>query len=392
MFIVTDNPMPNGMAATERIKCYAKAATQQGIPCEIDIFHRTEIYGRKPRNTEGNGEIDGYDFHYIHNTPLRGSNVFSRRISDWLDKLRTVSYLNKNLSKNDVLFLYASEEKTLTCMLAILAHLRGAIILRELCEYPYGYVDETPMTRIRAKWYLRTFFHHFDGAICISEALYQLAQKHHHKGHYLKLPIMVEERDDIEAYHGKRPYIFHGGTMSERKDAIVSTMKAFAKANHKIGYGLDFILAGPKSPHENELNEIIRSNHLQDHVTFLPLLNHDELLRYQKGAFLTILNKNDNLQNQYGFTTKLGEVLISGTPVITTTVGEANYWLRDGESAYIVSPNSPDDITNKIVQAFNNKEERDAIALNGKKIAQQYFNTTYQGKRLSAFFETLRKK
>ena len=389
LYIVTDNPMPNGMAATERIKCYARAATQQGIATEIDIFHRTEVYGRPPRNTEGNGEIDGYLYHYIHNTPLRGSNVISRRLSDWADKIRTVVYLHKRMRQDDVLLLYASEEKALTRMLALLAHRRHTPIIRELCEYPYGYVDETPFTRIRAKWYLRTFFHHFDGAICISEALYQLAKKHHPKGKYLKLPIMVKERTDIEPYHNDRPYIFHGGTMTERKDAIVSTMKAFAQASHQINYGLDFILAGPKSPHDKELEEIIREHQLQDHVRFLPLLSHDEALRYQKGAFLTILNKNDNLQNQYGFSTKLGEVLISGTPVITTTVGEANNWLKDGVSAYIVQPNSPDQIAAKIVQAYNNEKERKAIAANGQQVAAQYFNTAYQGQRLKQFFDEL---
>ena len=392
LFIVTDNPMPHGMAATERIKCYAKAATQHGIPCEIDIFHRTEVYGRTPRNTEGNGEIDGYHFHYIHNTPLRGSNVISRRLADWADKIRTVVYLHKRLQKDDVLLLYASEEKALTRMLALLAHHRGTPIIRELCEYPYGYVDETPFTRIRARWYLRTFFHHFDGAICISEALYQLAQKHHPKGKYLKLPIMVKERADIEPYHGGRPYIFHGGTMTERKDAIISTMKAFAQASHEINCGLDFILAGPKSPHEKELAEIIRENGLQDHIRFLPLLSHDESLSYQKGAFLTILNKNDNLQNQHGFSTKLGEVLISGTPVITTTVGEANFWLEDGVSAYIVKPGKPEEIAAKIVQAFNNEKERQAIAEKGRQVAAQYFNTTYQGQRMKQFFGELHER
>ena len=180
--------------------------------------------------------------------------------------------------------------------------------------------------------------------------------------------------------------------MTERKDAIISTMKAFAQASHKINCGLDFILAGPKSPHEKELAEIIRGNGLQDHVRFLPLLSHDESLRYQKGAFLTILNKNDNLQNQHGFSTKLGEVLISGTPVITTTVGEANLWLEDGVSAYIVKPGKPEEIAAKIVQAYNNEKERQAIAEKGRQVAAQYFNTTYQGQRMKQFFGELHER
>ena len=127
-------------------------------------------------------------------------------------------------------------------------------------------------------------------------------------------------------------------------------------------------------------------------MRFLPLLSHDESLRYQKGAFLTILNKNDNLQNQHGFSTKLGEVLISGTPVITTTVGEANLWLEDGVSAYIVKPGKPEEIAAKIVQAYNNEKERQAIADKGRQVAAQYFNTTYQGQRMKQFFGELHER
>ena len=48
VYILTREPFPNGMAATNRIKCYAKAILQKGVLCEVLIFTRTEIYGKPP--------------------------------------------------------------------------------------------------------------------------------------------------------------------------------------------------------------------------------------------------------------------------------------------------------------------------------------------------------
>ena len=180
--------------------------------------------------------------------------------------------------------------------------------------------------------------------------------------------------------------------MYERKDAIVSTMRAFADACVKLDHKIDFILAGPSSPHRDELDAIVREAGISQNVTILPQLSQKEIGSYQRGAFLTILNKHDNPQNRHGFSTKLGEVLMSETAVITTSVGEANHWLKDGESAYIVEPHRPELISAKIVEAYLNDEERKSIARHGKEIAAKYFGLEYQGKRLHNYLMDLGKK
>ena len=45
IYIVTGEPFPNGMAATNRIKCYAKAIHEGGLECEVVVYRRTEVYG-----------------------------------------------------------------------------------------------------------------------------------------------------------------------------------------------------------------------------------------------------------------------------------------------------------------------------------------------------------
>lgn len=43
VYIVTTEPFPNGLAATGRIKCYAKALISEGVDVEVVNFHRTEV-------------------------------------------------------------------------------------------------------------------------------------------------------------------------------------------------------------------------------------------------------------------------------------------------------------------------------------------------------------
>uniref|UniRef100_UPI004038A576 glycosyltransferase family 4 protein n=1 Tax=Odoribacter laneus TaxID=626933 RepID=UPI004038A576 len=184
------------------------------------------------------------------------------------------------------------------------------------------------------------------------------------------------------------PYLFHAGTLTEYKDAVISTLKAFIIAVNEIKIPVKYLLAGPVSPHKKEIEGLLYEHKIENRVIFLGNLKPSEVIKYQKGAFLTVVNKNDNIQNRYGFSTKLGEILWSGTPVITTTVGEANYYLKDGESAYIVEPHNPRLIAEKIIQAFSNPEESRKIAEAGKKIAQDSFNCLSQGKRLASFFSS----
>lgn len=99
VYIVTTEPFPNGLAATGRIKCYAKALISEGVDVEVVNFYRTEVYGKQPHNQEGLGENEGIPFRYIGGTPLRGKYKIYRYLNDLLDKIRLLMYLDKNINE-----------------------------------------------------------------------------------------------------------------------------------------------------------------------------------------------------------------------------------------------------------------------------------------------------
>lgn len=106
------------------------------------------------------------------------------------------------------------------------------------------------------------------------------------------------------------------------------------------------------------------------------------LLKISSYVLMVIYNKYDTQQNRYCFSTKLSEYLSFSRPVITTTIGEANNYLKDGVNALIVEPHKPELIADKIVYAFSHPEEAEKMGKEGYKLTKKEFNCVYQAKRI----------
>lgn len=394
VYIVTKEPFPNGMAAVNRIKCYAKAITEQGVECEVLIFTRTEKYGKAPRNMSGKGVSDeGIPFCYIGGTPLRGENVFIRQINDRLDKWNTLRILKRNLCPGDVVFMYF-EDVNFSLRLIKVAHSKGAVAVRDLCELPYGTGKETATAVQRRRKTLEKQLPLLDGIIPISDALLHLAQKYANKHClFLKVPIMVDyEKYALEdkSSEAEIPYIFHSGTLYEQKDGILGMIIAIGQAVANSSKPFMFISTGTLegSPHEEKIRSLIDRYNLKDKILFTGYLSIEELRDYLSKASLVIINKYRTQQNLYCFSTKLGEYLAAEKPVIITNVGEAMNWL-DNQTAYIVEPNDIENLSEKIVYALQHENESLEKARRGNDLCKKYFDYRTWGEPIYAFMNNI---
>ena len=101
-----------------------------------------------------------------------------------------------------------------------------------------------------------------------------------------------------------------------------------------------------------------------------------------------IINKYVTQQNKYCFSTKLAEYLAAEKVVIITNVGEAVYWLKNKESAYIVEPENTEKLSESIIYALENRELSKGIAKNGKELCKRSFDYRCYGKILLDFLKT----
>lgn len=397
VYIITNEPIPNGLAATNRIKCYAKALIQAKIQCEILVFTRTEIYGRKPKNIEGKGVFESIPYRYIGGTPLRSKNIIIRQINDIRDKLALILYLLINIREGDIVLSFCGGNVDFINEVIKIVHRKGAKFVRELCELPYGTSVETSVKRKLRQKTLQKQFPICDGFIAISQELVLLANDYKSSfAKVIKIPILVDyEKYDIPdmSSESKCSYIFHSGTLYEQKDGILGMIQAFGIASMKLSFPIYFISTGEidKSPHALEIRNLIKKYNLEDKLYFTGYLTDDELKKYLSEASLVIINKYRTQQNRYCFSTKLAEYLAAGKPLIITNVGEAVKWLKNDESAYIIEPENIELLSDKILEAFMDKEKRYSIGMKGKEVAQHSFDYRNYGMIMKDFFMSLYK-
>ncbi len=360
------------MAATHRIRCYARALVSAGHDCEVAVFRPWE---QLPEGSSNQGIYEGVPYRTV---------------------LDAEEYVRQTLGKGDVLFLYMGKPLDLMLRLIRAAKDRGAFAVRDLCELPYGTGKESWKTCISRKCLLFRQFPKLDGIVCISDALMDLARRYsgrHTK--LIKVPILV----DFDSYgigsfqEAVPPYIFHSGTFLERKDGILGMIEAFGLAVPRLAPGVRYVMAGDldSSPQKEAVCQLISEYNLGDRVTFTGRLGDSEVRSFLMEASLTILNKHPNSQNMYGFSTKLGEYLASARPVLMTDVGEAMNWLEDGKSAYIARHGDVKALSDGIVKALSNDEERRRIALNGREVAARNFDYKVWGRPLAEFLSSLGK-
>ena len=395
IYILTNEPFPNGMAATNRIKCLAKAIIENGWHCKVIIFTRTEVYGKVPRNITGEGMFEGIPYRYIGDTPLRNKNIIIRQLNDRVDLIRTLVFFLKHLEKDDIVIGSCIGHIHFINSIIDVIHRKKAHYVCELCELPLGTFVETSHSIKLRKKVLNQQFPKCDGFIAISEALVDLVNKYKSsKAVITKIPILV----DFPKYaitdksnETDVPDIFHSGTLSEQKDGILGIIKAFGIASHKMENPIRFILTGDKkkSPHKIEIDKLIIEYKLEDKIVFTGYLSENELREYLSKASLVVINKYKNQQNQYCFSTKLAEYLASAKPVIITNVGEAMNWLTDNKNAYIVEAQEIDALAEKIIEAFTNVEKRMSIAKNGYKTCKECFDYRNYSNQINDFFNRI---
>lgn len=394
VYIVTGEPFPNGMAATNRIKCYAWSLIREGIDVEVLIFRRTEGPGLMLGNTKGIGCFEDIHYRYIGKTSIRSKNPFMWRVIERIDHFSTILYLRKKLESGDVVLFYCGLQLELSLQIIKYTRKSGAKYVRDLCELPFGTGKET---KERVKQRQKTFtklFPLLDGVISISDALSELAMKYMPKQRILKVPILVDfnkyELEDLST-EVETPFIFHSGTLYEQKDGILGMLEAFGLAIKELGKPLNFVLTGSKnkSPHAMEIDEIITKYGLQERVKFTGYLSREELKSYLSKASLVIINKYETQQNQYCFSTKLGEYLAAAKPLIITKVGEAMNWLENGKSAYVVFPHDTQGLSEAIVEVINNPNESKQVGKNGQQVCKDSFDYSVWGGKILDFFKKI---
>lgn len=393
VYIITKEPFPNGMASTQRIKCYARAIEPYVDKIEILVYIRTEhgiINNSKVSGVLG----DNIPFKYLPKQTMESDNILLKCFHYIFDRFLLLIFLLKNLEKGDVVFGYVNSDVRFSLLLIKVIHLLGCVYVRDLCEIPYGTGIESKSNVIKRKITYKKQFPLLDGVVSISDNLTALFKKYNKHSEVLKVPIMVDfDSSNLEdASSEEKPFIFHCGTLYEQKDGILGMIEAVCMANLKRENKIILKCTGmlKKSPHANQIQAIINNYNASDSVQFVGYLSDEELKENLAKASLVIINKYVNQQNTYCFSTKLAEYMAASKPIIITNVGEAMNWLTNNENAVIIPSGNVSVLANTINLVIDDLGFRKRIAKNANLYCQKHFDYKCYGKILVDYFKRIR--
>ena len=150
--------------------------------------------------------------------------------------------------------------------------------------------------------------------------------------------------------------VLHLGRLVPRK-GTETVIRAFGRLLHQHRVSARLLIVGgdhddpnPKAtPEIARLQNIAREEQIADHVTFVGRRGREVLKHYYSAADMFVTTP---WYEPFGITPL--EAMACGTPVIGSNVGGIKFTVRDGETGYLVPPQDPDALAQKIAYLYAN--------------------------------------
>lgn len=386
LVIVTSEPFPIGMAATNRMLTYATELSQKKNILVL-IAKPTEVNGRI-NNSEAEGEFQKVKYKYVH-----GKTVWLKEISKFkklLLILNSYILLFKNLkASNPSSVLLVSNRITYTWVLWIYSKIFRFKYYQEKSEKPPVIKNKTNF--LYKSLYLASY-KLFDGIIVMTNELSKLFDSLGQTNTFhLPMTVDITRFNDLTSKKcigetDKLLFKYSGGGNLER-DGVLGIVQAFIALKEK-GFSFEFHIIGPFNANDSyylEIASLIKNNNAQDDIVFKGQYPSTEIPRLISEADCLIMAPPKDFASG-GFPTKLGEYLSTGLPVICTSVSEIPMFL-DESCAILIPPNDTDAISKSLIGIIENYEEYTAVGKKGKVVAEKNFKAGAYTEQLIDFLE-----
>lgn len=353
-----------GTASSNRLLAYANSATELGVPVEIVALLRLEINNYKSNN----------------GVCIRGllpCRIRNKKLSKIISFFTTIWFLLKDIKRQDRLLLYGSAE-----YLPFLVGMRRKQTFFEVTECPDLFKPKTYPWRYYMKLWKK-----LQGIIVISSNLKRYFVDHgiqEDKVHIINMVVDPSRYDGVFRNSNSEKYVAYCGNVNkDSKDGVGDLLSSFIRY-HPFFPDRKLYIIGPivSEEQKRKYEDFLKSANVLENVVFTDSVSPTSIPQYFANAEMLVLARPDNIQAKYGFPTKLGEYLLSGRPVVLTEVGNIADFLTDGVNAFIAHPGNYVSISNKMIEVSSNPEKAEKVAMEGRMVALNEFNSSIQTRRL----------
>ena len=380
---------PYGTATTQRILLVGKALVESG--CQFTVWH----CGPSPtsENKQIRGEHEGIEFEYLGNSLYRPVNKWRRILIYSRAMVQLPSRIHR-LSGHGCVYLYP-QGGVLGLYAGMLCKLLRTPVVQELGEWWDG-VAAAP--RLAQYSYRGPLFWLSDGALVISDEIARrvLERTWSRKSYRMyKLPAVVDparwENPDGRPPLNLAPATFLWcGLLSGYLADIRMLLESLALVR-EAGVDARLILCGPCDERAREfVTRACERLDLEDaHVILTGYLSQKTLASLFQSVSALVLPMYDDDRSWTRSPNKLPEYLASGTPVITSAVGDIGISLRDLETAYFVRPGAADDFAAAMVNVARDPACARKIGLAGREVCESTMDYRLHSAPLAEYFSRL---
>lgn len=338
-------PQLNG-PSSERIKCYSKALPNiDFILLNPDITYKNESVNHRNGAHPNIFFVEGI---------FKKNGYFYRNTFKYFDFYRAYSicaFISTNFKKDQVkIVLYSSLFPLYIWVILLLKRRKKFTIIIEKNELETGIVKNIPLALYSGLFFLPIFLPlRYIGALLadfltgkahkIIAISTRIKNKYQRKTNCYLVPLLVNSERFKLVHHNQTNStikFIYLGYITENKDGIGELLRAVGQIKNRLtNFHLDIIGDGSKS-YLKKVNSYIDENNLSFFVSIKQSIASSEVPSVLSNYDFALLVREKNTQTQYGFSTKLGEYLAAGLPVIFTDVSDNLLYLKDGVHGYSV--------------------------------------------------------
>ena len=201
----------------------------------------------------------------------------------------------------------------------------------------------------------------------------------------------IETAEAVKRYglEGKSRVLFVGRLAKIK--GVEHLLRAAEIVINEFGYrDTSFVLVGPatfvatEEPISmEEVLSFLRQHQLEKHVILTGSLPLEEVRALYAACDIFVL---PSLAEGDPLVTL--EAMASGKPIIGTKVGGIPNQIRDGWNGFLIEPGEEQQLVERIVYLLDNPEERERMALNSRRYAEEEFDWKRVAEKLSASYQS----
>jgi glycosyltransferase involved in cell wall biosynthesis len=315
--------------------------------------------------------------------------------------LRKISRLLKSREGATTFLLYPGSLALMVVALLYLKILKGKKVFVEKNEMMAGIALNYPLSNRPVKFVILSLVKLFlfvtglfqdlltpcfTGIIAISSRIEKLYRRFNSS--VIRIPILCEGSSNIDNPNALNRFsIGYTGDINQNKDGLFSFIRVLGKL--KSTHEFDFFTWGSVGGKTqfSKLSQLIDELGLNNQIHYQGLVKSSELATAIANLDLLVLPRPLNFQTQYGFSTKLGEYMISGIPVLATDVSDNSNYITDGQNGFIVRPEDETAMLDTLKRILEtSKMQLKQTGLNGKETAIQFFDARKYSEAMNELF------